>query len=175
MILIIVAQVLCCLPLCCCCLFRLEEVERDKIDYAPAVGFCCCCVAPFCDQEGVRPKVPCRWEASATEEGAAPGARRFEERNTYVCQTPCIPECVRKVSAVLLATANMAIFVWLLKYSFVLVPVMFLLSAICFGTLPATPPRTAAEAVERANRRSRVHVDWGLGDFGRSTQPPEWR
>jgi len=174
----IVAFVLCCLPLCCCCLFRVEEVESvDKV-IEPAVGFCCCCVAPFYQVEGVRPKDPCCWEASATEEGAAPGVRQFVERRTMVCQTPCIPESVRKVSAVLLATANVAILVWLLRVpdAYVPIAVIFLLSAICFGTLPDTPPRTAAEAVERANRRSRVHVDYSSGyGVGSSTLPPEWR
>ena len=170
---ILVALVLACLPLCCCCVFRVEEVESDKVD-TPAVGFCCCCVAPFYKVEGVRPKAPCCWEASATEEGAAPGVRQFVERRTPVCQTPCIPESVRKVSAILLATANVAILVLLLRVPAAYIPIafIFLLSAICFGTLPATPPRTAAEATERMDRRSRVHVDYGPG---RSTLPPEWR
>ena len=130
---ILVALVLACLPLCCCCVFRVEEVESDKVD-TPAVGFCCCCVAPFYKVEGVRPKTPCCWEASATEEGAAPGVRQFVERRTMVCQTPCIPESVRKVSAILLATANVAIiFKWLLE-STLWGPIIatFLLSSICF-------------------------------------------
>jgi hypothetical protein len=153
---ILVALVLACLPLCCCCVFRVEEVESDKVD-TPAVGFCCCCVAPFYKVEGVRPKTPCCWEASATEEGAAPGVRQFVERRTMVCQTPCIPESVRKVSAILLATANVAIiFKWLLE-STLWGPIIatFLLSSICFcfggggETAPAprpAPPATAPPA-----------------------------
>ena len=148
---ILVALVLACLPLCCCCVFRVEEVESDKVD-TPAVGFCCCCVAPFYKVEGVRPKTPCCWEASATEEGAAPGVRQFVERRTMVCQTPCIPESVRKVSAILLATANVAIiFKWLLE-STLWGPIIatFLLSSICFcfggGGETAPAPRPAPPA-----------------------------
>ena len=148
---ILVALVLACLPLCCCCVFRVEEVESDKVD-TPAVGFCCCCVAPFYKVEGVRPKAPCCWEASATEEGAAPGVRQFVERRTMVCQTPCIPEGVRKVSAILLATANVAIiFKWLLE-STLWGPIIatFLMSAIFIGCTgggeTAVAPRPAPPA-----------------------------
>ena len=52
------------------------------------------------------------------------------------------------------------------------------LGFLCFIVfcLPASRPRTAAEAVERANRRSRVHVDYSSGyGVGSSTLPPEWR
>ena len=62
------------------------------------------------------------------------------------------------------------------SWKMILIWVAGVLGFICFlMLLPRSRPRTAAEAVERANRRSRVHVDWGLGDFGRSTMPPEWR
>ena len=50
------------------------------------------------------------------------------------------------------------------------------LGFLCFlMLLPRSRPRTAAEAVERANRRSRVHVASGAYGAGTSHQPPEWR
>mmetsp|Transcript_10397 Transcript_10397/g.30734 ORF Transcript_10397/g.30734 Transcript_10397/m.30734 type:complete len:517 (+) Transcript_10397:236-1786(+) len=162
---ILVALVLACLPLCCCCVFRVEEVESDKLD-TPAVGFCCCCVAPIYKVEGVRPKTPCCWEASATEEGAAPGVRQFVERRTMVCQTPCIPESVRKVSAILLATANVAIiFTWLLR-STLRGPIIgtFLLSAICFGCTgggeTAAAPRPAPPAAASSPAAAARPAPW---------------
>jgi hypothetical protein len=63
------------------------------------------------------------------------------------------------------------------SWKMILIWVAGVLGFLCFlMLLPRSRPRTAAEAVERANRRSRVHVDYSSGyGVGSSTLPPEWR